>query len=71
MTDCNGFAEVRYDWSDDGHYLLSRSYYDKQGEPTNHQKDGIFKTLYIRDDVGNISEVINYKVDINGDILEN
>ena len=61
MNGYAGFAQNIYEWSDDGRWLLSESFYDEQGQPFNRINNGVSKTEYVRDDEGVITDTLQYQ----------
>ena len=54
MNANNNYARRTWEWSEDGRYLLSETYFDKDGNPAEHKGTGIHKINYIRDAQGRV-----------------
>lgn len=59
MNANNGYAQIKFEWSEDGRFLLSESYYDQSGDKSAHNTLGIHLVEYKRDKKGMLTE-INY-----------
>ena len=68
MNANRGFARIKFQWSDDGRYLQSQSYFDKDGNKTLHGTQGIHAQVNLRDKQGFLLETLF--VNQHGDKVE-
>lgn len=52
----NGFSKYEWSWSENGRYLLTEAYYDRDHQRTVHKSLGIHRIEYVRGDNGLIIE---------------
>lgn len=67
MNANSDFAKRVWEWSKDGRFLVSESYFDKEGKPVNHKQTGVHKVMYERDKKGVI--IITKKYDNNMNLI--
>ncbi len=68
MNAYNDYAKRVWEWSSDGRFLLSESYFDEKGQPINHKLTGIHKIIHSRNKQGVIIGSKNY--DANNNLIE-
>lgn len=66
MNATNGFSKYLWKWSEDGRFLLSEAFFDKEGKPVIHKQTGVHSTVYIRNKEGMVISKVCY--DIRGKI---
>ncbi len=66
MNANQGYAETRFNWSEDGRFLLSKSFFDSSGKKALHTIAGIHQVVYERNAKGLITAKI-FK-DANGQL---
>ncbi len=68
MNANRGYAQIRFDWSEDGRYLKLQSYFDEDGEKTLHGPQGIHAQVNTRNNQGILIETLF--IDENGQRVE-
>ncbi len=58
MNSSNGYAQIRFKWSEDGRFLLSQAYFDASGSPAVHKNTGYHLMENHRDTLGLIRETL-------------
>tara|TARA_R110002012_G_scaffold72738_1_gene185773 strand:- start:16591 stop:16806 length:216 start_codon:yes stop_codon:yes gene_type:complete len=54
MNANNNYARRTWEWFEDGRYLLSETYFDKDGNPAEYKGTGVHKINYVRDEQGRV-----------------
>jgi hypothetical protein len=68
MNANSDYAKRIWEWSKDGRFLLSESYFDEKGQPVNHKLTGIHKIIHSRNKQGVI--VSSKRYDTNHNLVE-
>lgn len=68
MNANNNYAKRVWEWSSDGRFLLSESYFDENGQPINHKLSGVHKVIHSRNEKGVI--VNSKRYDTNHNLVE-
>ncbi|MCB0463295.1 MAG: hypothetical protein KDC81_11380, partial [Flavobacteriaceae bacterium] len=64
----NDYAKRVWEWSNDGRFLWSESYFDENGQPANHKQTGVHKIRHSRNKQGVI--VSSKRNDAKNNLIE-